>query len=233
MLDDLKIASQDYRSETRVARFQGHEGSPSLTAGLVKAPNAKSGTPYEHSQARRSLNDQSSPTSDPRYQPSPDYPSNPSYLSGPSYVPSSTYSTESSFPGYAITTGPGSGQSLAFAGISADPRYNPGYPQQYSQSGPGDYGQPYPGYGAGPVYGEPNQPRNDLTGYIYPTTSPNMPGRIAPVEDQYREYYDPQVQSGARPRDVYAPSRAQQPSPYDQMPGGYRQEPPRETFRRR
>ena len=231
MLDDLKIASQEYRSETRSARYQGHEGSLSHTTGLVKTPNINPVSPYANSQARRSLNDPQSSVFDPRYQSSPDYTGINPYISGPSgYVPSSSYSTESSYPGYAITTGPGPGPSAAYAGI-AEPRY-PSYPQPYSAPGPSDYGPTYQGYNAASIYGEQIQPRNEMPGYTYQTTAPTMPGRAAPVDDQYSGYHESQLQPGGRPRDAYGPSRAQQSSPYDQIPG-YRQDPPRETYRRR
>lgn len=240
-MDDLKLASQAYMSENRTARARGYQGSPSHTTHVSEEPNHGTETPYAHSDTRRRADDHSfTPSSDDRFQsPGSIYPDNGPYQGIPGYPPTSIYSTEPGYvpgPGY-ITSGPG--QPANFPAM-ADPRaYNTNPNYAFAQPGAGDYPGPSYQYSGGPAYGEPAQPRSNgmAAEYLYSSTASNVPGRAAPVDERYREYYEAQgpmqPPAGGRGGGGYGVPQRGQPAPYESAPSYDRPDPSRDPYSRR
>ena len=239
MLDDLKLASQAYMSENRTARARGYQGSPYRITFVSEEPDHVTETPYAHSDTRRRADDHGfAPPPEDRFQPpSSIYPDNGLYQGGPGYPQGSVYSSE---PGYMpgsgfITSGPG--QPSNFPAM-ADPRNyaNPSY-GLYAQPSAGNYPeQSYP-YSTGPAYGEPAQPRSNgiPAEFLYSTTTSNVAGRPAPVDERYgREYYESQGPMqppvGGRGSGGYGIPQRGQPTPYESAPSYERQDPSRDPY---
>ena len=227
MLEDLKVASEDYISENRGARAHGYEGSPSRAAILAKVPNAKAETSYIGSQTRqRRDNNNGYAPAESRFPQSSETNNGGYPYPGPSYPASSGYPIDSGYPagGYSI-----GGPSAGYPAMVDGQRYNAGY-APYPPNGSIDY-PPSSGYGyvPGPMYGEQGQPPRGEpripSGYIY-SSAPDIQGRTAPVENRHRPdgFYEtpfPQPSMG-RGGDIYGvPQRGGQPSPYSGIAAEY------------
>ena len=227
MLEDLKVASEDYISENRGARAHGYEGSPSRAATLAKVPNAKAETSYIGSQTRQRRDNNGYPTPESSRFPNSPETSNGGYpYGGPSYPVSSGYPIESGYPagGYPISTGPSAGYPAMAEGRG----YNSGY-APYPPNGSIDYPQSSYGYVPGPIYGEQSQPPRGEPrippGYLYQSSPPEIQGRAAPVENRHRPdgFYEtsfPQTSMSGR-GDMYGAPQRGQPSPYSGIAAEY------------
>jgi len=243
MLEDLREASRDYRSETRALQdrydkgIRGNSSSP-------KGSNKRIAVSYEDSETRR----RNDPQLSQHYQSSSggggSGGGSGGYSAGSPYTESSQYSgmpssygAGSSYPSSGSGYPPAGGQyppggaygSMApsmsstpsYAG-SADPRYQPHY-TYVNQPPRGDYQPPSRyGYAPEPSYAEPPRSRGDPVpgAFAYERTPSERP----PMGGPARGDYDYEMGGTSVPHGYNAPPRGQAPSPYDNSREHY---PPR------
>jgi hypothetical protein len=229
MLEDLREASGEFRTETRALQDRYDKGTRGGTSS-PKGPSKGIAVSYEDSETRRRNEPQLSqhyqepprsgyPVGSP-YAENPPYPnmapgygSNPGYPSGSGYPPSGGQYP----PGAYGSMPPSMGSTPSYASGPADPRYQPHYTTYVNQPPRGDYQQPdrY-GYAPEPGYAtEPPRSRGDQASGSFAYGGRGGPADRPPMGAVPREYNDYEMGGTSAGHGYGGPPRGQAPSPYD------------------